>query len=765
MALTNAQLKERKRLLDEIAKSEEDIAAHTAVIEKGEGLTNKQLEDRARLRAKDQQTLKENRKLLADIQKDEDKINAKNERRNQLGKEYVTIGKDIQASIAAQPKHLKSINIAQGGIINNLREAEKLEAKGSANMTRREKKELTMRRGISEVTQDILDNSANIATEEFTTFDLQKKINWARREGFTILADDLEQLQEMQKAQKHMNDIAVEGANLMRAPIDKLRDVVESVPGGKFISKLLGLETLGDKISKGLLTAFRTLLGLEDKLPDAKEAPGKVMGSKGRMVTEGLPAHKRDVKNKWFDSKEYKEMAESQEDAAESAEDQAEAAEDTKDATEGAGKAMGGLKLSAIGILAAVIAWVVETVKFSMELGVAYGELSAIAVFFKEQTKATLTEFGSMRGVSDSLLANMWLMEKTLGAQAADIAKILVLQTSITDQTRDMALKEQHKWIESIQNEGLSVKDVFADMAQNADYIAIHMKEGGKNMVEATAAAHKMGLSLSETASIANKLLDWETSIKDEMELSLLLNRDINFDKARGLVLAGKTTEAAAEVKRQMGGEAAFTAAGIIARQKMGEAIGLQGKALAEFMQTDQQRVEAQKQATEDQAKADEAAAAEKAKMWGLIGMAAGAVVVAIGAGLAAAVTLGSGGGWGAAKTLAAFLGGGVVGGAAGYGIGSVASKSIGGGVITPTGQVVQTDPRDYLMAGTASELSSPMKGQDSAQSREQAVRDKKKIEQNDEIITLLRKMPTAYLTEQLSGNQVSATKKVGTLT
>ncbi len=765
MALTNAQLKERKSLLEDIEKSELKIAGHTAVIEKGTGLTNDQLRKIATNREKATQELKRQRKELSDIQKEEDKINAKLERRKQITKEYGGIEQDIMDSIKSQPKFLQKIDIAREGILENLQKAEKLEAKGSANMTRREKKELSMRNSISDSIQGILDNSANIASEEFTSYNLQKQINWARANEQKGLVAQLENMQEMQESQKHMNDIAMEGANLMRAPIDKLREVIESAPGGKFLSKLLGLETLGDKISASFLTGFRKMIGLEDKLPGAEEAPEKVMGSKGRMVTEGGKAHKRDVKNKWFDSKEYKEMEESQEDAAESAEDQAEAAEDTKDATEGAGKAMGGLKLSAIGILAAVIAWVVETVKFSMQLGVARGELSAIAVLFKEQTKAALTEFGSMRGVSDSLLANMWLMEKALGAQAADIAKILVLQTSITDQTRDMALKEQYKWIESIQNEGLSVKDVFADMAQNADFVAIHMKHGVKNMVDATRAAHQMGLSLSETASIANKLLDWETSIKDEMELSLLLNRDINFDKARGLVLAGKTAEAAAEVKRQMGGEAAFTAAGIIARQKMGEAIGLQGKALAEFMQTDQQRVEAQKQATEDQAKADEAAAAEKAKMWGLIGMAAGAVVVAIGAGLAAAVTLGSGGGWGAAKTLAAFLGGGVVGGAAGYGIGSVASKSIGGGVITPTGQVVQTDPRDYLMAGTASELSSPMKGQDSAQSREQAVRDKKKIEQNDEIITLLRKMPTAYLTEQLSGNQVSATKKVGTLT
>lgn len=759
MALTNAQLKERKSLLEDIEKSELKIAGHTAVIEKGAGLTNDQLRKMATNREKATQELKKQRKELSDIQKDEDKINAKMERRKQITKEYGGIEKDIMDSIKSQPKFLQKIDIARVGILANLQKAEKLESKGTANLSRRQKKELTMRRGISEVTQDILDNASNVATEEFQVYNLQKKINWARQEGDKVLIASLENMQGIQDAQKRNNDVAMEGAKAIRAPLDKIREVIESVPGGKFLSKLMGLETLGDTMSKGLLVGFRKVLGLEDALPKPEGAAEKVMGSKGRMTTVGGKAHKRDMMDpKWAQAQE--DAAESAEDAAESAEAQAEAAEDTKDATEGAGKAMGKIGLSAIAILAAVVAWVVETVRFSMELGVAYGELSAVAVLFKDQTKAALTEFGSMRGVSDSLLANMWQMQRLHGAQATDIAKILVLQTSITDQTRDMALKEQAKWINEIKEEGLSVKDVFADMAQNADFMAIHMKQGAKNMVDATKAAHRMGLSLGETASIANKLLDWETSIKDEMELSLLLNRDINFDRARGLVMAGKAGEAAAEVKRQMGGEAAFAAAGIIARQKMGEAIGLQGAALAEFMQTDQQRIEIQKQATEDQAKADTAAAAEQAKMWGTIGIVAGAVIVAIGAGLYAAVSGGALTGVGIAKTVGAMVAGGIAGAAAGAAVASVATKSIGQGVITPTGQVVKTDPMDYGLFGTEQEFKKGAGSQRGSGVDNKLLGDLITETRNTNI--LLSKLPTYLQSEEFSRDQVSATKKVG---
>ena len=759
MALTNDQLERRKKLLNDIEKREENIAAHTAVIEKGEGLTNKQLEKRARMRAKEDAENKKRRAELAEMQKDEDKINAAYQRRNDLAKEYSTVNRDIQNSIKNQPKFLKDINVERSGIVENIYKAEKLEAKGSSNMTRRQKKELSMRQGIGETIQSILDNSMNVATSEFMTYDLQKKINWARREGDDTLLHTLETMDNIQKSQKRMNDIAIEGSNALRAPMDKIREIIESAPGGKFLSKVLGLEDLADSIGDSFITGFREIIGLGERLPESENIAEKVMGSKGRMVTEGGKAHQRDVASGWFDSDEFKKGADAQKEAKDDAKEQAEASEKTKDAVEGASKGMGGLKLGAIAVLAAVVAWVVETVKFSMELGVAMSELNTAMILFKDQTKAVLAEFGSLRGVSSGLLTDMFMMEKLHGVQAADMAKILVLQTALTDQTREMALDEQEKLIKQIKKEGLSARDVFADMAANADFIAVNMKKGTNNMVDAAKQAAKMGLSLNETAAVANKLLDWETSIKDEMELSVLLNRNINFDRARQLMLAGKQAEMMKEVKKQMGGEAEFAKAGVIERMKMAEAIGLQGAALAEFMMTDQQRVEAEKKAQEEAQAKERQAASEKAKMWGIIGGIAGAVIVAIGAGLAAAVSLGALTGAGIAWTLLGMTTGGAVGMAAGKALAGSGEK-IGAGVITPKGEVVHTDPMDYIMGITKQEAqqSSAIKSSSTEPAKAPLTQ-----EQGEIIISHLKNAPTSDTFETMTRDLINATKKVGT--
>ena len=144
--------------------------------------------------------------------------------------------------------------------------------------------------------------------------------------------------------------------------------------------------------------------------------------------------------------------------------------------------------------------------------------------------------------------------------------------------------------------------------------------------------------------------------------------------------------------------------------------------------------------------------------MWGIIGGIAGAVIVAIGAGLAAAVSLGGLTGAGIAWTLARMAAGGLAGMAAGSALAS-SGEQIGAGVITPTGKVIKTDPMDYMMGITKQEAQqSSALGTAAGQSKVVSLTK----DQGDEIITLLRKMPTAYLAESLSGQQVSATKKVG---
>jgi hypothetical protein len=378
--------------------------------------------------------------------------------------------------------------------------------------------------------------------------------------------------------------------------------------------------------------------------------------------------------------------------------------------------------LGTIGLAAAVFYKMWSTAR---DLGVAMNEMPLAAMFFKDEARAILDEFGSLRDVSSKTLFTMKKMAFLHGVEAKDMAKILALQTATTSQSKDMGLKTQAKWIKEIKKEGLSANKVLADMAANADFMAEHMRDGGENIKNAAKHMAKMGLSLEAAESAANTLLDWETSIASEMEASVILGRSLNFERARSLMYNDKIEEAMKEIKNQVGGEAEFAKMSSTQRKVLGESIGIQGEALAKFMQTEEQQRAATKKSESD-------AAAARMTQWALWGALAMALVV----GVVSALTFGAG----LPVALAAGAGGAIAGAALGAGIGAGLSTVIPAAEGADT---IVSEPTMFLAgeAGPEHIGITPLKGGGPPESAEPTVVNvdtSKMEEQNEKIIQLL---------------------------
>jgi hypothetical protein len=282
------------------------------------------------------------------------------------------------------------------------------------------------------------------------------------------------------------------------------------------------------------------------------------------------------------------------------------------------------------------------------DLGVAWNEMPISALIFKDEAQAVLDEFGSLSDVSNEVL---WTMKKTSvlhGVQATDMAKILKLQVATTDSTKEMALDQQVKWIKQIKKEGLSASKVFADMAGNMEFVAAYTKGTGDNIIEATKHAAKLGSNLGVTAQMAESLLDWETSIAKEMELSVLLNKNLNFERARQLIYDGKLVQGQKEVLKQLGGEAEWNKMTAVQRQEAASALSIQTSDLMTLMMTEEQKAKA----LADQNKQYKL---QGAIVFGIIGAIAGALIASgFGAGIGLAM-------------LGGMTAGAIAGGALGY--------------------------------------------------------------------------------------------------
>ena len=96
------------------------------------------------------------------------------------------------------------------------------------------------------------------------------------------------------------------------------------------------------------------------------------------------------------------------------------------------------------------------------------------------------------------------------------------------------------------------------------------------------AAAKRMGINMATARDMAMGTLDFESSIRAEMELAAITGKRINLNKARELAFQGKFNQAAAEILKQEAVREAFQSGNVIAQRKAAEAAGLSVDQLAE---------------------------------------------------------------------------------------------------------------------------------------------------------------------------------------
>jgi hypothetical protein len=78
---------------------------------------------------------------------------------------------------------------------------------------------------------------------------------------------------------------------------------------------------------------------------------------------------------------------------------------------------------------------------------------------------------------------------------------------------------------------------VLKDVANASDGIRASLAANPESLVKAASAARRLGLELKDLDTIANSLLDFESSIESELEAQLLTGKQINLAKARELSL------------------------------------------------------------------------------------------------------------------------------------------------------------------------------------------------------------------------------------
>ena len=199
-------------------------------------------------------------------------------------------------------------------------------------------------------------------------------------------------------------------------------------------------------------------------------------------------------------------------------------------------------------------------------------------VFFDDAvgtTQELANQFGSTEAASLQTQFNTNLLAKNLGISGKETAQLVGsfarLNNGSTSVANDLIVSTK----ELAKQRGVIPSQVMEDLANNTEAFALYAKDGGKNILQASVFAKQLGTDMSTLVGITDNLLDFESSITKELELSAMLGRNINLNKARQLAYDGDIEEATRETLRQLGGIDEFNRMDVFQKRSAAELLGV----------------------------------------------------------------------------------------------------------------------------------------------------------------------------------------------
>ena len=130
---------------------------------------------------------------------------------------------------------------------------------------------------------------------------------------------------------------------------------------------------------------------------------------------------------------------------------------------------------------------------------------------------------------------------------------------------------------------------VLNDVLNASEDITASLGNNPKALAKAATAARALGMDLAKVDSIADGLLDFETSIGAEMEAQLMTGKNINLSKARELALNNDLEGVANELAKNGASAAEFANMNRLQQESMAKAMGMSRQELARMVMTQEQ--------------------------------------------------------------------------------------------------------------------------------------------------------------------------------
>ena len=230
-----------------------------------------------------------------------------------------------------------------------------------------------------------------------------------------------------------------------------------------------------------------------------------------------------------------------------------------------------------------------EAAELSTELSEAAnksGSMTITTAGLGEALMAANGELGIFNTTIDDNLVLFQKLHKTAGLTYAELSGV----KSITDATGGDLEKNTKEIMAQARLTGqkfgvaLNEKEVLKDISNVSKATTLSLGKNPGQIAAAVSATKALGMEMSQVEGIADGLLDFESSIANELKAELLLGKNINLEKARQAALNNDIATVAEEIAKQAGSAAEFGEMNRIQQQALADAVGMSREELAKSL-------------------------------------------------------------------------------------------------------------------------------------------------------------------------------------
>ena len=200
----------------------------------------------------------------------------------------------------------------------------------------------------------------------------------------------------------------------------------------------------------------------------------------------------------------------------------------------------------------------------------------------------------------DQLVTQIKLTEQ-IGLQADEAAQIQRLGV-LNNKTSEDTYKSFIRGLVATRNQlkvGINFKAALSDALKVSGQLAANLGYNPERIAKAVVTAKALGVTLEQVARSGESLLNFESSIDNELQAELLTGKELNLERARAAALVGDQVTLAEELSKNIGTAADFTKMNVLQQNQLAAAVGMTSDQLSETLRKREEAIASGKSLTQ----------------------------------------------------------------------------------------------------------------------------------------------------------------------